>query len=363
MARVEPTFGSAENLGNISRNFAPFGIMALGMTVVHHHRRHRPFGRLDHGACRHCRRPFPDLAPPLVRRLCHGHGAGLACGVVNGFFVAYVGMPSFVVTLGMMSIARSLAVVFSGNQMLYQFGPDAPIVKAIGQAKWPLRDARRAGLPPWMPEFSSHFWVHGGDGARYGLRLSFHGMGPTSLRHRRQRAGRTADRRAGRLGQVFQAYVFSAFTASVAAILLLGYSGSALNALGTGYELRVIAATVIGGASLMGGYGTAFGAVIGAAFLEVIRNALLMAGIDSNWQGAFVGVFIIHRRADRHAVQRNVAARLDAPVDTDEAIIGIPRAGRLAANGRSEGEHRSGNARRETRAEHRPARQQSNLRS
>ena len=91
----------------------------------------------------------------------------------------------------------------------------------------------------------------------------------------------------------FQAYVFSSFTASVASLLLLGYNGSAINAMGQGYELRVIAATVIGGASLMGGYGTAFGAVIGSAFLEVIRNALLMAGIDSNWQGAFVGAFII----------------------------------------------------------------------
>jgi ribose transport system permease protein len=91
----------------------------------------------------------------------------------------------------------------------------------------------------------------------------------------------------------FQAYVFSAFTASIAALLLLGYNGSAINAMGTGYELRVIAATVIGGASLMGGAGTAYGAVIGSALLELIRNALLMAGIDSNWQGAFVGAFII----------------------------------------------------------------------
>ncbi len=71
------------------------------------------------------------------------------------------------------------------------------------------------------------------------------------------------------------------------------FSGSAINAMGQAYELRVIAATVIGGANLMGGAGTAFGAVIGSAFLEVIRNALLMAGIDSNWQGAFVGAFII----------------------------------------------------------------------
>ena len=91
----------------------------------------------------------------------------------------------------------------------------------------------------------------------------------------------------------FQAYVLSAFSASLASILLLGYNGSAINALGMGYELRVIAATVIGGANLMGGAGTAYGAVIGSALLEVIRNALLMAGIDSNWQGAFVGAFII----------------------------------------------------------------------
>ena len=58
----------------------------------------------------------------------------------------------------------------------------------------------------------------------------------------------------------FQAYVFSAFTASFASLLLLGYNGSAINAMGQGYELRVIAATVIGGANLMGGAGTAFGA-------------------------------------------------------------------------------------------------------
>ena len=76
-----------------------------------------------------------------------GLAAGLACGAFNGFFVAYVGMPSFVVTLGMLSIARSLAVVLSGNQMLYQFGPDAPIVKAIGQAKWPTRPVQM--ICPW----------------------------------------------------------------------------------------------------------------------------------------------------------------------------------------------------------------------
>ena len=48
-----------------------------------------------------------------------------------------------------------------------------------------------------------------------------------------------------------------------------------------------------GGADLMGGSGGAYGAIIGAALIEIIRNSLLMAGVDANWQGAFVGVFII----------------------------------------------------------------------
>ena len=89
------------------------------------------------------------------------------------------------------------------------------------------------------------------------------------------------------------AYIVSAMKAALAAVLIIGWQGSAINALGTGYELRVIASTVIGGANLMGGEGGACGAFIGAALIEVIRNSLLMAGVDSNWQGTFVGVFIV----------------------------------------------------------------------
>ena len=55
----------------------------------------------------------------------------------------------------------------------------------------------------------------------------------------------------------------------------------------------MIAAAVIGGANLMGGVGTAFGAVVGAALIEVIRNSLILLGISAFWQGTFVGSFII----------------------------------------------------------------------
>lgn len=287
----EPTFGTAENVTNVTRNFGPFGIMALGMTVV------IITGGIDlsvgsvMGLVAIVAGLFLTWQYHWYVAFFMGLVAGLMCGAANGYFVAYVGMPPFVVTLGMLSIARSLAVVFSANQMLYKFGPDAPIVKAIGQAKWPIR-APAGWAPAWMPEFSSHFWVMVLLALVVGAVFIFSAW----ARHLFAIGG---NEQAARLTGVpvdrikFQAYVFSAFTASIASLLLLGYSGSAINAMGQGYELRVIAATVIGGANLMGGAGTAFGAVIGSALLEVIRNALLMAGIDSNWQGAFVGAFII----------------------------------------------------------------------
>lgn len=291
MSYYEPTFGTVDNAANITRNFAPFGIMALGMTVV------IITGGIDlsvgsiMGLVAIVAGVFLTWEYPWYVAFAAGLLTGLACGAVNGFFVAYVNMPSFVVTLGMLSIARSLAVVISGNQMLYKFGPDAPIVKAIGQAKFPVQTPGDS-IPDWIPQLSSHFWVMVVLGLWVGYVFMFKPWG----RHLFAIGG---NENAARLTGVpvdwikFQAYVFSAFTAAVASLLLLGYNGSAINAMGQGYELRVIAATVIGGANLMGGAGTAFGAIIGSAFLEVIRNALLMAGIDSNWQGAFVGAFII----------------------------------------------------------------------
>ncbi|HMH72507.1 MAG TPA: ABC transporter permease, partial [Bradyrhizobium sp.] len=248
MAAKEPSFGTVENAANVTRNFAPIGIMAMGMTVV------IITGGIDlsigsvMGLVAIVAGLFLTWHYSWYVAFTMGMITGLACGMVNGFFVAYVGMPSFVVTLGMLSFARSLAVVFSANQMLYQFGPDAPIVKAIGQAKWPLH-APAGWAPRWIPELSSHFWVMVGLALVVGYVFNSKAWG----RHLFAIGG---NEQAARLTGVpvdwikFQAYVFSAFTASLASLLLLGYNGSAINAMGQGYELRVIAATVIGGANL-----------------------------------------------------------------------------------------------------------------
>jgi ribose transport system permease protein len=88
-------------------------------------------------------------------------------------------------------------------------------------------------------------------------------------------------------------YMLSALMAGIAGILQVGWLGTITTGMGTGMELIVIAAVVIGGANLMGGSGTAFGAVVGAALIEIIRNSLTLLGINPFWQGTFVGVFII----------------------------------------------------------------------
>ena len=92
---------------------------------------------------------------------------------------------------------------------------------------------------------------------------------------------------------IISVYVISSLCAGLAAFLMVGWFGSVTNALGLTYELNVIAATVIGGANLMGGVAYALGAPIGAALMELIRNSLLLAGIDALWQQFFVGLFLI----------------------------------------------------------------------
>ena len=88
-------------------------------------------------------------------------------------------------------------------------------------------------------------------------------------------------------------YIISSLLAGLAGIVQASYLSSVTASLATGQELSVIAATVIGGVNLAGGEGTVFGVIIGTVMLEILRNGLLLFGIDPYWQGVFVGAIII----------------------------------------------------------------------
>jgi ribose transport system permease protein len=271
-------FASADNFFNITRNFAFIGIMAVGMTAV------ILTGGIDLSVG--SLMGLVGVVCGLVLQAEHhwalaiaaGLLTGALAGAVNGFLIAYVSLPAFVVTLGMLSVARSLAIVLSENRMIYEFGPWGDTFNAIGGGA--------------ILGIANPVWALAVLALLFGFIFNF-----TAWGNYLYSIGGNED--AARLTGVpvrrikLQAYVVSGLTAALASVLIVGWQGSAINALGQGYELRVIASTVIGGADLMGGQGGAYGAVVGAALIEVIRNSLLMAGVDANWQGAFVGLFIV----------------------------------------------------------------------
>ena len=278
MSIKEPRFASEDNFYNITRNFAFIGVMALGLTAV------IITGGIDlsvgsiMGLAAVAAGLTLEAEYPWWAAILAGLAAGALTGLINGLLIAYVGLSSFVVTLGMLSAARSAAVVLSGNRMIYEFGPGGPAFKSFGSGS-----ILGIANPVWVLVVLTVIFA-------IALRMTTWGRHLLAVggnEHAAVLTGVPVKR------IKLQAYIISGLSAAVAAILSVGWAGSAINALGTGYELRAIASTVIGGANLMGGEGGAFGAFIGAALLEVIRNALLMAGVDSNWQGIFVGSFLV----------------------------------------------------------------------
>ena len=278
MSMISESFGTYDNFFNITRNFAFIGIIALGQTAV------IITAGIDlsvgsvMGLAGIVTGLVLSAGEPMWLGMAAGLMTALACGLVNGGLIAYLNLSPFVVTLGMLSIARSLALVVSNNQMFYEFGPDEEAFLALGggQSFGVAHPVLILVLLTLVIGFLFRFTVWG--------------------RHVYAVGG---NEQAARLTGVpvkrvkLSVYVLSSLMAGLSAILIVGWLGSVTNALGLTYELRVIASTVIGGANLMGGVGTAYGAFIGSALIEVIRNSLLLAGVDPYWQGTFVGLFII----------------------------------------------------------------------
>jgi ribose transport system permease protein len=273
------SFATAKNLYNITRNVTFVAIIALGMTLV-----------IITGGI--------DLSVGSVLCLCSmvlgvtmhagwGIEVGIAAavataliiGAFNGVLIAYLGFTPFVVTLGMLSIARSLAMVASGNTVVFEFGPDHDKLLALGGGAWLFGIANPVlymvilalltGFVLRWTRFGRHVYAIGGNE---------HAATLTGVPVKQIKVA---------------VYMISALSAGVAGIIQTGWLGAITTNIGAGLELQVIAAAVIGGANLAGGIGTAFGALVGSALIEVIRNSLGLLGINAFWQGTFIGGAII----------------------------------------------------------------------
>lgn len=278
MSFVSDVFISQRNLFNVTRNLAFTGILALGITPVI-----ITAGiDLSVGSIMGLSGMVLGIVMTNGGSMLLGILAALATailvGLVNGLLIAYLRLSPFVVTLGMLSIARSLALVISNGKLISKFGPDNDAFLELGGGRIgfipnPIIVTIVLALILWFLLQATPWgrYVYAIGGNEEAARLT--GV-PVNLIK-------------------VSTYVLSAFCAGIAAVMLVGWLGSANNAVGMGYELNAIAATVIGGTNLMGGIGTSFGAVIGAVLIEVIRNSLLLANVNTFWQGAFVGSALI----------------------------------------------------------------------
>lgn len=273
------SFATGNNLFNITRNFTFTAIIALGMTIV------IITGGIDLSVgsvlclCSMVLGEVMNAGYSLEIGILAAIVTALVIGGFNGLLIAYFGFPPFVVTLGMLSIARSLAMVASNNTVVYQFGPDQAKLLFLGGGSFLFGISNPVIYTIVLALFVAFVlrWTKFG---RYVFAIGGNEKAATltgvPVRHIK-----------------VAVYMISSLSAGIAGIVETGWLGAVTTNLGNGLELQVIAATVIGGANLAGGFGTAFGALIGSALIEVIRNSLGLLGIGAFWQGTFVGAFII----------------------------------------------------------------------
>lgn len=205
---------------------------------------------------------------------------GALCGYVNGVIIVYGKVTAFITTLGMMGIARGLALTLSNGKTIYNF-PEP--LRFFGNGR--LAITADFGIP--IPVIIALTVVL----------ISFYVLTQTVFGRQVYALG--GNREAVRLSGInvnkleIRTYVINGALAAVGAVILVGRLNAAQPIAGTGYELDAIAATVIGGTSLMGGVGSVISTSIGALIMGVLQNGLTLLNVTPYLQRLIIGLVII----------------------------------------------------------------------
>lgn len=282
---VSDNFLSSRNIINVLRQTSINGILAIGMTFVILTRGidlsvgslvalagvvSASFATTSASAGFIPGAPYMPLIPLVV-----GVVTGVVMGAISGVAVARYAVPAFVATLGMLSAARGLTLIYAGGR---------PIPALTDGFRW-IGTGDIAGIPVPIILFGlvfavSHFVL---TRTRFGRHVYAVGGNP----HAAKVSGLSVNRIR------FSVYVISGALAGVAGMVLAARTGSALPQAGVAYELDAIAAVVIGGTSLAGGVGRVSGTVIGALLIGVMNNGLDLLGVESYYQQVIKGALIV----------------------------------------------------------------------
>ena len=270
-------FLAPDNIMGVLRSSAILGVMALGVTFV------VISGNLDLSIG-----SMMSFATIVVLDLHDKIGPGLAIpamfvmtmclGAIIGFLVGYLKLNSLIVTLGMLSAIHGLTLTYSGGKNMDIADKEGTWFSVFGQGTAmgipiPILIfgllAAFLGLVLAKTPFGRKIYAVGGNGAA----ATFSGI-------RRARV-------------VFSCYLISSFCVATAGLIQASRSLGSQNTVGQGLELEVLAAVILGGASLMGGSGTIFKTIIGVLILGFIQNGLLLAGLQFYAQYVVTWIIII----------------------------------------------------------------------
>jgi ribose/xylose/arabinose/galactoside ABC-type transport system permease subunit len=204
-------------------------------------------------------------------------GVAILCGLFNGTMIVALKVHPFIITLGTMAVFRGIAFVVTNGQSIGGF-PESFRNLVRWETEGGLSVVPLAIMLLMMVLGSIYL-------SRLAMGRKIYAVGGNEL------ASRFSGIRVSRTK--LSVYIISGLTAGVAALLALGYYGSASSSDGQGYELNVIAAAVVGGASLSGGKGSALGAILGALILQMISTGIVILGINQNYSQIIIGGVVI----------------------------------------------------------------------
>lgn len=268
-------FLSSNNLLNIFRQAATISIIAVGMTFVI--------------ACAEIDLSVGSVAGlasvatamgimswGLVPGILAGLAVGVVVGAINGTLVAFLNIPSFLVTLGMLGIAAGVA------QWITDSAPQPILDRTYNLVFGGGNFGPVPGLLVWMAVFVAVGAVVLGK-TRFGRQVLATGGNRTAAEFSGVRTRRVK----------FQVMLLASVVAAIAGMLYAGRLESGRFQWGAGDELSAIAAVILGGTSLFGGAGSVIGTLFGSLMISLINNGLILAGLESSQQQVVRGAIII----------------------------------------------------------------------
>lgn len=226
---------------------------------------------------------WPDAPWPLIFVVSILIGSLL--GAINGVFIAFLGLPTLIVTLGTLSIFRGFLLTFIGSQRISDLPPS-------------MRDFSRGVLARGTTEAGNFYSIPWAALAlAFVILLTWFILKKTMLGRSIYAIGGSVES-ARRIGinvtwTQFFVYVYVGALAGLAGIIHGSVGRMADPFSLVGLELSVIAAVVLGGARLIGGYGTLTGTLLGVALIVIVQNSLIVVGIPTTWQSVTIGILIL----------------------------------------------------------------------